>query len=657
MAKQNKNKIKNIQQSGILEPQTTAPIASPNHKPTYTIFDFKVQAIILAIIGLAFYCNTFRNGYAFDDKLVITQNEYVQAGMAGIPKILTTEAYESFSKQQKVGNPLTGGRYRPLSIVTFAIEQQFLGTSTIIDQSNATPKDINEIKAREAKLVTDMHLRHVINVLLYIITAIVLLYFLRTIIFPLLPLAAFLAALIFILHPIHTEVVANVKSRDEILSLLFICLTFIFTFRYQDANKIKNILLALVCYFLALLSKEYAVMLIVLLPLALYLFKNYSIGKSLTSCLLFLIPLAIYFRLRFASVTATAIGAEDEIMNNPYLYASQLQAIATQLATMLRYIQLLFLPIHLTADYSYNEIHFTDPKVWLSIIFYLFMLLGMVILIIKRHFLAFALAFYLAFFILVCNLFINIGAPMGERFIFHSSVGFSILIGWLLYKGYEKIKPISVANYSITGLMLLLIIVSGFKTIDRNQDWASDTILFLKDVQTAPNSIITNCNAGASCIDMAELATDTVRKREWLIKGLPYLDKAIALHNKYMLAYVNRGIIYFRINEYDKALSDCDSVRKYFAQLPSLNYLAYSLSDHFFKIGLHNGRDNHPLEAILYFKKAVEALPTDADIWYNLGYAYYSNNQIEDAKKAFTNALKIKPNHAQARTMLSQLNK
>ena len=85
------------------------PVTEKASKPL-SINDFWIQATIIALIGFLFYCNTFSNEIAFDDKIVITQNEYVQSGFAGIPKILTGEAYESFSKQQKIGNPLTGGR-------------------------------------------------------------------------------------------------------------------------------------------------------------------------------------------------------------------------------------------------------------------------------------------------------------------------------------------------------------------------------------------------------------------------------------------------------------------------------------------------------------------------------------------------------------------
>ncbi|MCE9537844.1 MAG: hypothetical protein K8R85_01320 [Bacteroidetes bacterium] len=166
---------------------------------------FKIQALILVVLGFILYSNSFTNEYALDDGIVIQKNDYVQRGIRGIPKILSTDAYDSFYRQMHAKQQLSGGRYRPLSVVTFAIEQELFGS-----------------KEKEKPAEDAAFIRHVLNVVFYIISILVLLYFLRNFIFKENPLIAFIACLIFLIHPIHTEVVANVKSRDEILSFLFI---------------------------------------------------------------------------------------------------------------------------------------------------------------------------------------------------------------------------------------------------------------------------------------------------------------------------------------------------------------------------------------------------------------------------------------------------
>src|ERR1700733_11963450 len=66
----------------------------------FSLTDFRMQAMVLIVLGFLFYANSFNNEYAFDDGIVILKNEYVQEGFSGIPKILTRDAYDSFYRQQ-----------------------------------------------------------------------------------------------------------------------------------------------------------------------------------------------------------------------------------------------------------------------------------------------------------------------------------------------------------------------------------------------------------------------------------------------------------------------------------------------------------------------------------------------------------------------------
>jgi len=89
---------------------------------------FRRQALLLAAISVALYANTVRNGYVLDDGIVIQSNRFVERGLAGIPDILTRDAFYSHYAQMGVSeDQLSGGRYRPLSIVTFAVEQSLVG--------------------------------------------------------------------------------------------------------------------------------------------------------------------------------------------------------------------------------------------------------------------------------------------------------------------------------------------------------------------------------------------------------------------------------------------------------------------------------------------------------------------------------------------------
>ncbi len=606
---------------------------------------FHWQACILAIICMIFYCNTFSNGYALDDNPIIINNPSVQKGITGIPEILTGDAMENAFKQQNSHTRLLGGRYRPLSIATFAIEQQITGP--------------NEPGVNNDKLLSDMQLRHVVNVLLYLLSVIVLLKFLRTIVFPTDTLVAFLAALLFTIHPIHTEVVANVKSRDEILSLLFICLTFLSAFKYLATKKIIHLVSSLTCFLLAMLSKEYGIVLVGLLPLAFFILGTKSPKQSSIATIPYIIPLFIYLGLRLVATSHSDALTSTDILNNPYLYATTTQKIASILAIPLNYLKLLFIPYPLSCDYSYDQIpyvSFDSLKVWASMIIYAVIIVSGWILIKRRHVLGFAIVFFLAFLLLISNVFINIGAPMGERLIYHSSLGFAIALAWLISYAAGKLKNAQITQMIFAGAILFITGTSAFITINRNKDWASDFMLFSKDVRTAPNSALTNRFAGGAFIKYAEEISDERRnagERSSVIQvGMWHLNKALQIHPQYVDAIVNRGVGYLALKQYDSALADCKTVTSHNPDHPGLQYLAYNVSDHYYKLAVEHCKIKDYDAAFPLFKKAIEAAPNDPELWAFMGYAYYSINDYPNTRYAAEQALKIDPNNGKARKLL-----
>ncbi len=678
MAKKIKNNPSN---EGMQVPEPAKPEQQPVTQvpaKSFSIYDFKVQAIIVALLAFVFYINTYFNEFAHDDGIVMIKNEYVQEGFAGMKGIFTKDAYASYYRQLNTVNQLSGGRYRPLSIATFAVEQQFFGAIPE-DKVDSVLKQSMSYGLRgpgEKKLVSDMHVRHLFNVFWYMACAVVLLYFLRYIVFRSNPILALLAAVIFTIHPIHTEVVANVKSRDEIMSLIFICLTFILAFKYDEKKQIGYLAGAMLSFFLAFLSKEYAITIVALLPLSFYLFKDYSLPKSIKVVLPYLAVVVLYLliRVKIAILTAeldtsdmsigeiidafksTGTNADKEVLNNPYYYASGIQKVATEISTTLNYLKLLIWPNPLSADYSYNSIpysDFSDPKVWLSIIVHL-TIIGATCFyafVRKTHkVLVFAGAFYMLHLLLVNNLIFNIGATMGERLIFHSSVGFAIVIAVLLYKMYEQIKPENLGRMVTAGLLGVIIILSAYKTISRNADWKNDNTLFTQDIKVVPNSVLVNGNVAAASITMADFEKDSVKKDKYLHDAIGLLNKAIAVHPGFVAGFLNKGIAYYKLGQMDSAEICMDSVQANYPNYPSLKTLYSLLGEYHMRIGWNQyGRVGRYPEAIAEFNKGIRIDSTNAELWYNLGGAYYSNKQLPQAIQAWNMAIKINPNHTQAK--------
>ncbi len=587
------------------------------------LYEFKIQAIIIAVLAFVFYCNTFQNEFAFDDNMVILRNEYVLQGVAGISDILTKDSYDSYFKQNLSDNPLGGGRYRPLSIITFAIEQQFLGTvpPDRLDSVVHSAPSFKMQSSYEKKLQHDMHIRHVFNVLWFTLSVIVLLYFLRHVLLKNNPVTAFLAVVLFTIHPIHTEVVANVKSRDEILSLLFICLTFIFAFRYREYQKKWLLGAALVCYFLAFLSKEYAITLLLLLPLAFNLFNNYPVKKSLIATLPYLAIATVYIFIRFLVVHPLDQNIDNTIQNNSYAYAAGAEKMATKIATSLNYLKLLVFPHPLSSDYSYNAIPYKDfshPLVWLSIIIHLSLIVLLVYFIRKRRVLSFAIAFYLSNLLLVNNFLFNIGATMGERLIYHSSVGFAIAFAYLLYYGLEMIKPVLIKKIVFSAVMIATIVLCGFKTIKRNAEWKNNFTLITQDVKVVPNSFLMNGNLAINYMNKADADTNENANKEDLQKALEFFNKAISVNDVFIQGYFYRGLIYFRLNQPDSALLNLDRIMKINPDFPDL-------ASNYFNIGVLFYKSKQYSKALYAWKAVVKINPGHMKAQNAINYLYNAN--------------------------------
>jgi hypothetical protein len=393
-------------------------------------------------------------------------------------------------------------------------------------------------------------------------------YFLLTVAFKnyiWLPLAT---ALLFTLHPVHTEVVANLKSRDEIFSLLFIFLTCIAFIRFFDNKKTTWLVAGLVFYLFAFLSKEYAFAMIGLIPL--YYYLNYPVKRAqfLKSAwfwgLIFCSGLFAYIR---HAITSAPVVTATEVLNDPFLYAEPGQLMPSKIAAWIEYLRLLFFPFKLSSDYSYNSFPYTNwtsIKTLASLVIWGAVIAASVYTTFRRKTIAFAWVWVLAFFFMINNFFVPIGATIGERLIFHSSAGFCILLvyyaeGWLA--GLQNVLLQRSVGFA---LMVLVMVVFGSKTWQRNNAWKNDYTLFTTDVITMPNSALTNSNAGAQYFQavMARYGDRPMTKADSLSilpeirQSIYYSSRAIAIHPRHVASHINRAFAYFFINQPDSAVAD-----------------------------------------------------------------------------------------------------
>ncbi|MCD4678980.1 MAG: glycosyltransferase family 39 protein, partial [Bacteroidales bacterium] len=465
-----KNNLNKIKTRTNMKSKRGKPITASDEKSSKIYYP-----AILIFIALFFYSNTLFNEYAFDDFTYIVDNSYIQQGFSGIGKLMSSDALESYIKSKGGSvNDLGGGRYRPLSLVSFAIEYQFFKENPFIS--------------------------HLVNVLLYMLTAFLLFRLLAIHFFRKQLLLAFITTLIFIIHPLHTEVVANIKGRDEIMSLLFMVLSLEYFFRYTSMGRVKEKILSWIFFMLALLSKEYALFFIGFIPAISYVIIKMNRRQAFVSALPFLVITVLYIAIRLGSV-GFSTGTVLTITNNPYLLASVPQAWATKIFVLLYYIKLLFVPFPLACDYSYNTFpyrDFTDIWVIASLLIYSSLIIVSVYLLKKRDIASIGLLLFLFPLFFVSNFLMDIGATMGERLIYHSSLGFAMLVALGMVGLSSRIFSNELSKkYFTLALAAICCLISAMIFIRRNSRWKNSFTLFTHDVDVVPKHILVNNNAAS----------------------------------------------------------------------------------------------------------------------------------------------------------------
>ncbi len=230
------------------------------NKKTEKFIDFsnpRFLALALAVAAFLLYSNTLFNNYNLDDELV-TENHALKGTDFATFKNLFSEPYY----KDQAGNKY---EYRPMVMATFFLEFLLFG------KHPATS--------------------HFINVLLYAATC-ALLFFLLKSLFGVakysVPLA-FGIALFFVVHPLHTEAVASIKNRDELLSLLFGTAAWIFALQFADKKSLLYYPLYLLFFLAALFSKQTTITFSILIPASIVLFRQVSLANYLA----LILPIAL----------------------------------------------------------------------------------------------------------------------------------------------------------------------------------------------------------------------------------------------------------------------------------------------------------------------------------------------------------------------------
>jgi len=578
------------------------------------------QGIAVAALAIALYAATIGFGTALDDGLVLSDNAYVLQGPSGIGDILT---HDSFHGSIGESANLTGGRYRPLAQVMYALEVGIAG--------GVAPK-----------------LHHTVNVLLYALTALVLLRFLQRRIMPGHTMAALATVVLFVVHPLHTEVVANIKGRDELLSLLLLTLTLDRLLAWAENGKATTLAMASGLLFLALLAKENGVILAALVPVTFHVLTHLRPRAWWPAWTAVALVLGAYALLR-TGLIGTQVREVTEVMDNPYLLASTAERIGTILHVFGRYLLLLIWPHPLTYDHSYAQIAYrtpADPTAWVPGLL-LVALAGLLVPALRRRdVLGWCITFFLLTWGLVSGLVFNIGAPLGERFMYQGSLPFLVAVVVLAERLLDRWAPgRAMRQRTATAAFTLLALAGVMGTAYRLPAWRDNDTLLLNDVAISDRSVRANTYAGIAAIHRSDAATDRATKRDWAFKALDWFAKAAAIKADYVPIPLNAGVAWIRLDSVERAEAMWDRVRLLEPDNALLRTYDEFLFNHYHTSGLRAGAERNFTKARQELEKAVRYGPANADAWYNLGGACFSAGDMAGASQAWERSLQLKPDH------------
>lgn len=569
------------------------------------------------IFAFAFilYAQSISFDYAADDGSVAGENKLTAQGFKGIPEILKTDYWYG-----------TGGlrvpQYRPLPLLLLAVEWEFFP---------ANP-----------------HVSHFINVLLYATTCwLLFLLFCRlfekqNLIFP------FAACLLFAAHPIHTEVVSNIKSRDEILCFLLAVLSCWFILKFINQNKLFGLIGAGICYFFSLLAKETGISFLLLAPLMVFFFTGASKKKITGVVVLYAAVTGLFLAVRAAVLSSQTFSGFDSVLNNS-LYAAPdfISQKATAFYILFKYIVLLFFPHPLSYDYSFEQIKtqsLTDIGAMAGIILYAAIGIYILLNFRKKNIPVYSLIFYLLTLAPVSNLFILIGAPMAERFMYMPSLSFCLLIAYSLMK-LSKTEPLQSTANKITAFLsqnklilsvvLFITILYSVKTFARSSDWKNDVALFGNDVKIATNSARAHYNWGTVLFrQMYPEENDGEKKKNILDNALTEFDRAVSIYPSYGDAYINRGFIYKNKGDYKNAIQNFETAKLHSRPKAAL----------YFDLGNLYLEDKQYEKAVEAFDAGLNLNTLQPDVIYNSkGIALFRMQKYEEAISAFQKATELNP--------------
>ena len=499
-----------------------------------------IAGTLLAIVVASFavYFNALSNGFIFDDVPQVVNNPWIR-DFRYLPTIFSTEVWGF--KGVGVSN-----YYRPLIHVAYMIAYHLFGLSTVGF--------------------------HAINVLVH--AGVSVLVFLIT--FKLLArtgsatpfLPAVLAALMFVVHPIHTEAVTWIAGLTDLSLTFFFLLSFYFYMSCGEGTR-RSCIVSAVAFFMATLFKETALTLPILFVVYDYCFsrEGESLADRARRYAPYVMVVVLYFVMR-----VRALGALVPINRHGEL--GIYQTVINIFPLVAKYLQKLLVPTNLNAIHEFHpSSSLLEPKVMLSL--GVMLALGAVLFLSARRAKTVFLGLCFIIVPLLPSLYIRaIPYPFAERYLYLPSFGFVLIVAVFLARMTARPGAVAVLGVivpAVTGLY-----AAG--TVMRNRVWKNDFTFWSDTVKKSPRDAVSQQNMGnallgAGDVDGAlqhfmiayDLKPDeetsyavgfALQKKGLLDRAIEQYQQALKYNPKYTDAMINLGNILLEKGSIDDAIGE-----------------------------------------------------------------------------------------------------
>ena len=496
--------------------------------------------------------------------------------------------------------PDAGEFYRPIPYMLHVVDYHLWGT---------TPMRFH---------ITNTTLHAVAGVLVYFVAVAILGY----------GLAPLIVALLFATHPVHTEAVTYIAGRTDVTMGVFFLVSLLLYIRFRkSAGKSRHFLYAgsVLAFLLALLCKEAAVALPLVLVLYDIYFRSGRTGKSVWKRLVPPLAPPVAIGLLYL-VAASTTGLGEAFTLNRIGFGLQGLTAARALH---RYFHLLLFPVNLsfTPDFPWSK-SFSQPHALLPLISVVMLL---VIIFVTYRFskvLSFGLAWVAVTVLPISNLLAVTRFPvplMAERYLYVPSIGFCMAVGAVICSvAYRPARVPRGGLYTKIGLasLVLLLVAYSSLVVRRNRDWRSQDSLATKTLEQNPEAVEAH-------LVLADVYCEDGMYDEAIVE----FRRALRRTPGSARAYLGLGITYGKKGEYGSAISQ---IQQAIALDPEFADAYHSLG----AIYCHMGRID---EGIAQYQKALSLSPYSAQVHNSLGNAQLMKGDLDQAISRYQMALKINP--------------